>query len=79
MCEICNNRFNNCPACCVDDSEPIEAPTRMNYSQAYDILNNYIARNPESAITVMKMWLADYMVGMMEPERIIKVIKESIK
>ena len=51
MCEVCNNRFNNSPACC-DDGEPdnLEQPTGMNYMQANDILSNYIARNPPEIV-----------------------------
>ena len=81
MCEICNDRFNNCPACC-DDGEPdnLEQPTGMNYMAANDILNNYIARNqPEVVIAVFKQHLAEYMVGLLEPDRILKSIKELIK
>ena len=78
MCEICNDRFNNCPACC-DDGEPdnLEQPTGMNYMQANDILSNYIARNPpEIVISNFKFMLAEYMVGLLEPKRILKLIKE---
>jgi len=31
MCEICNNRYPNCPACCVDDSEPEPEQTNQNW------------------------------------------------
>jgi len=80
MCDVCNNRYGNCPAC--SDSEPdnMEAPTGMNYMAANNILNNYIARNqPEVVIAVFKQHLAEYMVGLLEPDRILKSIKELIK
>ena len=78
-CDLCWGISDSCPN---DDTEPdnLEQPTGMNYMAANDILNNYIARNqPEVVIAVFKQHLAEYMVGLIEPDRILKSIKELIK
>jgi len=31
MCDVCNNRYSNCPACCTDDSEPEPEQTNPNW------------------------------------------------
>ena len=105
MCEVCNNRYNNCPACC-DDGEPdnMEQPESeknrpmpvasqetidamhklyikrpMTYDEAYDLLNKFIdSHHSETVIAAFKIILAEYMVGMLEPERILRTFKSLI-